>query len=209
MLRPSIIFIDWYQTISWSKFWDGWRDESHALHQQFSTAQAWLFKEQRELVNAWMRGQETSQTVCSLLAKQSGISYTTLLSELEDSCTKTVMTPGVIEEIQRLRTLDTPVLLITDNMDAFARWTIPALGLQNLFDEIFSSHQTGLLKDERNAQGEPTLFAQILARRQLGWSGALLIDDCADRHADMSARGLRLAIPKSPQDTIQILKSIR
>lgn len=181
----------------------------HPLHAQFERAESWLFTEQKELRDAWMRGKETAESICARLSEQSGIPPHVLLKQLENDCRGLHLLPGAEEELRRIRSLGIRVILVTDNMDTFRRWTIPSQQLETVFDEIISSHEHAVRKHDVDERGEPALFARWLNTNGLKWSDAFLIDDGAEKHADMRKHGLRIAIPHSQEETLQILKSIQ
>ena len=68
------------------------------------------------------------------------------------------------------------VVLATDNMDTFERWTVPALELEPLFDGILTSVYCGALKSEIQGDYSP-FFDHYLKQNRVRPTEAILIDD--------------------------------
>jgi FMN phosphatase YigB (HAD superfamily) len=82
------------------------------------------------------------------------------------------------EMIAQLRAKGLKVVLATDNMDTFHRWTVPSLQLMSLFDDILSSFQLKALKSDCGAEGRSLFFAHYLQTHSIHRGESLVLDDC-------------------------------
>ena len=62
------------------------------------------------------------------------------------------------------------VVLVTDNMDCFDRFTVPELSLNTVFDDIANSYDHGRLKTEQNGETFTKYLSGTIAH-------AMLVDD--------------------------------
>lgn len=166
MNHKPILFIDWNGTLNNEHFFRSLDDETYQKIQIF------LFGANKEVVTDWMKGKYTSEEVVSLVAHHLGIPFDDLWDVFVDDCATMTVDDEVITLIQQLRT-SFVTILTTGNMDCFIRFTVPALKLNELFDEISSSHQEGVFKDEN--EGE--LFMRYASKYQTSISHAHLFDD--------------------------------
>jgi FMN phosphatase YigB (HAD superfamily) len=178
-MKYKTIFIDWHGTLSNSRFWDRWAkdiDKQH-LHQQ---AQYALFEDAEGLLilKDWMRGLRSVNNVISYLHEATGIPAAELEDELRyTSENMAFINHDVVDRIETLRSMGAKVLIASDNMDTFRLWTIPALGLEGLFDGILTSERRGALKSEVNEDGFSPFFSLYLRQNNIQPGEAVLIDD--------------------------------
>src|SRR5579883_1405709 len=129
----STVFIDWYKTLSHDKFWAGWAAPGHAQNATFQALQVAFFADSASLVVPWMRGELIAEEAVARVALQVGVDERFLLAELEESCrAMRFVSPLAPDLIGALRGAGFRVVLATDNMDTFTRWTVPALRLDDL-----------------------------------------------------------------------------
>lgn len=163
---PKIIFIDWHKTLSNSFFWSG--------NQKYSDA---FFNYNRELINPWMRGEYTAEDVCKILSDQNNFDFDDVFKSLQESCSKMIFVseeiPGIIKEI---RSRGIRVVVATDNMDTFARFTIPGLGLKKIFDDFLISYNLKVLKNDVGENAIP-FFDDYLYKNSLDYIDCVLLDD--------------------------------
>lgn len=189
MFRPKMIFIDWNGTLSNSLFWEHTKNREQLAQ--------WLLVENSSLACDWMRGQFTSEDIARKAAAATQIDYETIFSDLRHSCENMKFVshdvPVLISEISKR---DVQTAVATDNMDTFLRWTMPALGLRDLFDHFLVSHSLGVLKDDFS-NGHSLFFRDFMVEHKLRFSDCLLIDDSRGTINTYSALGLRcLSITK-------------
>lgn len=164
-LRDSIIFIDWDGTLSTGRFWE----RSPAL---FEKAQKIFFQNNNHLVVEWMLGKKTSEDICQWLAQKTSVEYETFLNGLIESCEKMEMLEEAAETIACLKR-DAFVVLATDNMDCFNRFTAPAKRLNEIFDEVINSSFTGRMKNDEDGR----TFTEYARSKSIPPTRCYLIDD--------------------------------
>lgn len=174
-MQPKIIFIDWDQTLNHMRFWGHWRD---TRPEDYEAIQQTLFSPaNKPMIHAWMRGQRSAEDVVEWLARQSNWSASKLLTELQTSCElETFTDQKAAELIAELRRRGHLVVIATDNMDTFTRWTVPATRLTDHVDGILNSYGLGVLKCDHGNLSWP-FFDQFLADRAVGYQDCVLIDD--------------------------------
>lgn len=175
-MKYKVVFVDWDGTLSGSRFWSRW-----AGTPQYRQIQETLFHDGRNLLQDWMRGRTTYAAILRHIEDKTGISYKALEDELRYSAENmSYIDPGVIEQVQALRTQGVKVVIATDNMDTFHRWTVPALRLNMLFDDILTSDAQRALKIDLNSDGMSTFFSRYFLQSGIDPSEAILLDDSSD-----------------------------
>lgn len=140
-----------------------------------------VFRDRRDLLQDWMRGRITYVTILHYLEDKTEISYKVLEDELQYSSENmTYIDPSAIEQVQVLRANGVKVVIATDNMDTFQRWTVPALQLDVLFDDILTSNTQQALKADFNSDGTSAFFASYVSRSIAEPSEMVLLDDSLD-----------------------------
>jgi FMN phosphatase YigB (HAD superfamily) len=168
------VFVDWYKTLSTSRFWQqrpGCRlsaaDSARVERSVFGRA---------ELLRWWMLGEMTSEDVCALAAGGVGLTAADVLADLEHNCRAMEFDdPAAVYALRAIRKQGIKVVLATDNMDAFARWTVPSLYLGDSFDAILDSASLGVLKGDL-AGGQSPFFGPWLSDQRIAPSEAVLVD---------------------------------
>lgn len=178
-MKYKTIFIDWHGTLSNSRFWDRWAKDVNKQHLH-KRAQHALFEDTEGLLilKDWMRGLRSVDNVISYLYDVAGIPATDLEDELRYTAENMAfINPDVVDRIETLRSKGVKVIIASDNMDTFRLWTIPALGLEDLFDGILTSERQGALKSEVGEDGSSPFFSLYLRQNNLQPGEAVLIDD--------------------------------
>lgn len=177
------LFLDWAGTLSTSHFWEQFRDPRHPQHDIYRHAQAALFSPEgdRALLDAWLHGRVTSEQVVSALFALDQFDPPVVLRELRRSCEQMrFVSPALPAYIRRIRAHGVRVVIATDNMDTFSRWTVPAMGLARLVDGWLNSADLGCTKAETNAHGHSIFFGPFLRGHHIEPGESLLIDDNRD-----------------------------
>jgi FMN phosphatase YigB (HAD superfamily) len=178
--RPSVVFVDWAGTMSHSMFWSRWRETAPARWQR---VQRRLFGNPN-LVRNWMRGRYTAEEIVEILATGDDLPFDGWAAELERSCCEMQLADANIRVLlPALRSIGVKVILATDNMDTFSRWTVPSLGLLELVDEILDSSRLGCLKDDRDPRGRSPFLHSWFDAHGIEPSESVLFDD-GGRHAE-------------------------
>jgi len=172
----KVVFVDWDGTLSKSKFWGRW-----AGAPRYQRIQETLFRDGRSLVRDWMRGRISYEEILRYVEGKTGIPYNALEDELRYSSENmSYIDPSVIEQVQELRNNGVKVIIATDNMDTFQRWTVPALELDILFDAILTSNAQGALKTDFKSDGTSMFFSRYFLPGGVDPAETVLIDDSSD-----------------------------
>lgn len=184
----QVVFLDWYNTLSSSLYWGHLAATDPAQHLALGLA---LFETNAHLLVPWMLGQLTSEQVLDHVAATTGFSAKWVLREFVAGCERmTFVAPEVPSLVAQLRHTGVKVVIATDNMDAFSRWTVPALNLNTLFDGILNSCELGAMKNDLDRSGRSLFFDAYLTENDLRPSQCVLIDDSTDTAPAMQAIGL-------------------
>lgn len=177
-MKYRVIFIDWDGTLSNSRFWERWQKSD-----RYELIQHYLFSghRNRQLIDDWMSGKINHVDIVDYLSPLTRIPAEELLAELKYSAGHMkLVDKSVPEKIKALRDSGTKVIIATDNMDTFRLWTIPALGLENIFDGFLTSDRLRCMKKDINDDSTSKFFNDYLKLHNLSPSDAVLIDDSAD-----------------------------
>jgi len=173
--QPKVIFVDWYKTLSNSLFWI---DHPGTLlsSQELSRVTHSLFDDPK-LIDSWMKGFTNSEAVSAEAAARTNLDPDNIFQELVYSAQNMKLyDPEVLQMIQAVRDQGRKVVLATDNMDTFERWTVAALNLESVFDGIITSPSRGALKSEIQGDYSP-FFGHYLSLNGIKPSEAVLVDD--------------------------------
>ncbi len=174
-MKYDVIFLDWYKTVSDSLFWDGLIEKP-----KLEMIQATLFDNNSELANEWMRGVLTAEEAVEAICGKTDLGYSKVFNNLVSSSKQMVLNDiGLLAEVSKLRAKGIKVMIATDNMDTFPRWTVPALKINDYFDGVIDSHTQKALKADFD--GETSLFFNdYLQTNKASPEKMILIDDKAD-----------------------------
>lgn len=178
-MKYKVVFVDWDGTLSNSRFWGRW--EGTPRYEQIQQA---LFRGGHDLLKDWMRGVIVYEAILQYVESKTGIPYEELEDELRYSSENMrYIDPSVIDHIQKLRATGTKVVIATDNMDTFQRWTVPVLRLDALFDDILTSDTRRALKGDLYSDGASAFFSPYFSQSNAKPSETVLIDDNLDKRA--------------------------
>lgn len=139
-----------------------------------------LFQGAPDLLTAWMCGRKTVSDVVQYVSDATGIPYDELMEELQYSCEHmTFINEEDVNRIQAIRTKGVGVIIATDNVDTFSRWTVPALRLEDYFDGILLSVDRGALKAHLAVDGTSMFFNHFFLSTGIKPEETILIDDGA------------------------------
>lgn len=174
------LFVDWHLTLSTSVFWGQFNDPQHPHYPLFAFMQSALFG--RAGLNTWllpwMRGDLTSEEVIAGVCRGTDVDPAFALQELQASCQQMrLVSDAVPDSVARLQAKGMKVVIATDNMDTFHRWTVPSLRLRMLFDDILSSFELRALKGDADRDGRSRFFTDYLQAHAIGRGESLLLDD--------------------------------
>ncbi len=139
------LLIDFDGTLCHDRFWRSLEPELSQKVQQY------LFLSDKTMVKDWMNGVYTSEDINKLLSDSLGINYEFLWNLFVKDCQNMHVDETVLSRIKELRK-DYKIILITDNMDCFDRFTVPALKLDDYFDAVVNSFNEQTSKNENEGQ---------------------------------------------------------
>lgn len=161
-MKP-LLLIDFYRTLCHDKFW---RSLGNELRDKI---EHYIFGVNGVMANEWMQGRFTSEEINRKVAAEFTLDFEELWSKFVSDCTRMHIEQSNLDALQDLRKKYS-VVLVSDNMDSFIRFTIPALGLGNYFDEIVDSYSQKELKGRE-------LFKRLITTYKTDIAQAVLIDD--------------------------------
>ena len=170
------VFIDWHLTLSKSVFWE---HMTTANPERYESLRKSLFVSLRQHHAGWMRGAWTSEQIMALVAQNTKLSYDFVFAEFVRSCQiMQFIAPEVPGLVAELRRRGVSVVIATDNMDSFSRFTVPAMGLSEMFDDVLNSFNLKALKEDIDTSGRSLFFHDYLRLQDLAPEQCVLIDDC-------------------------------
>ena len=160
---PRVVFLDWAGTLSDSAFWGHWREQAPG---DWRTIQGRLFANDG-LVHRWMPGSLTAEEIVGRLVSGTDQDGGRWIAELERSCREMrLIDASVWRLVPTLRSMGIQVVIATDNMDTFPRWTVPAMELKDLVDDILDSWTLGVLSRDQGHGSRLLAAAEDGARRR-------------------------------------------
>ncbi|OGH61272.1 MAG: hypothetical protein A2848_02410 [Candidatus Magasanikbacteria bacterium RIFCSPHIGHO2_01_FULL_50_8] len=201
MKKRNILFIDFNGVLSYNKFWFSLENVNHPLSEYFQKIEFFLFKQHKDALVSWMRGEVTSEQVHALIAQNIGIDANDLYKIFIDDCAHIDISVEILTRVSTLRKYY-HCILATDNMDSFHRFTLPHQPiLSKTFDVIHSSALLG--KCKADACGE--YFLETIAACGAEVGNCVLLDDSAITCRIFSELGGQVYNTKTEQDAINAL----
>lgn len=181
----KVIFVDWYKTISFGNFWNHLCNDGRKS--LYNNINKFLYVEaDKELLRDWMRGRISYDLILDRVSEDIGESKDFLKEELIKSCETLDVCSKSLDLIQKIREGGTKVVLASDNMDIFRKYTVPALKLEQYFDDLLLSNELGCLKSDLYADADNVeikkeksspFFGDYVNKNGFGYSQTVLIDD--------------------------------
>ncbi len=193
------VFVDWFGTLSISRFFEHWSAPDHPRRREFDRLQAWWFDAASQpFLDEWLTGARTCEDFVGAMSALFGLPPAEVEAELMEGFRHwTLLEPETKPLLAALRQKGVRVVLATENVDACIRWAVPALDLGDGFDAILSSHELRALKHESDESGRSLFFGDYLRAQGIGPGETALIDDSAHLQAAIEAFGVRfLHAPK-------------
>lgn len=199
-MTKKVVFIDWNKTLSYSLFWEHLQDKNHPNHQHLPAIEKWLFVDNRNIIDPWMRGEFSAEDIVGKMSRDTGIDSNMILGELRQSCEEMRYSIDNLESVvQRIQANGVNVVIATDNMDTFSRFTVPAMKLDTIFDDILNSYDTGYLKDDDQPNDSIPFFDEYLAKHGWNYADAILLDDSPDKSGKYKRLGFERVLIGSPE----------
>lgn len=203
---PKVIFIDWNKTLSNSRFWEQLEDVNHKYHSLHQKIINSLFIDNKNLINPWMQGKLTSEDICKAIAENTGIEEKIIFEELVESARNmTFVSEGIPDLINAIRAKGIKVVIATDNMDTFNRFTVKSMELEDLFDDILNSYELKAMKGDFE-NGKSLFFDDFIKRNNLSYTDTVLLDDSTSNSDPLTGLGMQTIQITSPDNLIYNLK---
>lgn len=186
------ILIDFHATICFDYFW---RSVSDIEHMQITET---LFANNTEVIEDWMIGKYKSEDVNKYLSEKLELDYNYLWNIFVRDCETMFIDPEIIGLLKELRK-KYKIYLVTDNVDSLDRFTIPALNLNEVFDDIINSYNHACVKTNG-------LFNALQDKQKIDFSESIMIDDSVSVITKFETLGGQVYQTISKEDTIDILK---
>lgn len=191
--KQRVIFIDWDGTLSPTNFWGHLeKSEKQADRNLFKLWADAMFVNHKDEIVPWMKGMYTSEDMLSLIAKETQTNFDTLLKEFIIGCEKMeYSTPNIPDIVKNLRDKQVIVCIATNNMDSFTRWTVPAMKLDSLFDEILNSFYLKALKHDLDENGRTLFFQKFFNKyKDIKPEDCTFFDDGEDKMGIINGLGI-------------------
>lgn len=200
---PAVILLDWANTLSVSRFWESWLEPGHPLRNRAEGLVGVIFGAPSDDLHAWMRGERSAEQVVAQVAATVGVDPVLALEGLAESCRNMrLISDEILPKVASLRAQGIRVGIATDNMDTFTRWTVPALGMDRLFDPILNSAELGALKnDAPDEHGASPFFGEVLADLEPG-TRIFLVDDSVMTAPVVAAHGITFCHVTPERDVV-------
>jgi FMN phosphatase YigB (HAD superfamily) len=173
------------------------QDLAHDRHHWHKNITNFLFVENEKLIQRWMKGEIDEDEIVQIVSDKFGYSMEVLRADLAESCRAMILlSDEILPLIDMLQKRGIKCVIATDNMDIFKKYVVPALKLDEYFDDVLVSFDQKALKFDVPENGNSIpFFHEYLQRNGFSYSDALLIDD----HVDTSG-----AYSKIGFDTFQV-----
>ena len=197
-MKKQNIFIDFDGTICFDYFWRSAPEEIKKTIGKF------LFQDNTYLLEDWMRGQKSSEDINQIISDNCNLDYNMIWSYFIKDCENMYIPEDILDALSACKKNNT-LILITDNMDCFNRFTINKLKLLNYFHYIFNSYDYGVLKDDPLPKG---LFKKVIDLNGYKKKKSVLLDN-SQKNCDLfNQLGGSSFLIKDKQDVVSILKML-
>ncbi len=206
----KVVFLDWNGTLSKSFFWEQMRvSNNKKVKESYGKGDKALFSKPKEYIQDWMRGGKTTELVLKEIADETKSQFEKILREFIVGCkSMTFVSNDLPRIILDLRKRGFCVVIATNNMDCFTRWTVTSMGLEDMFDEILNSFYLKGLKHDVNQNGESVFFKDFFAKYKVSPSECIFLDDSIDKDNYISDLGIKYVQIDSSKHLLDILKAI-
>ena len=205
----KLVFIDWNQTLSTSKFWEHLEIGSKEELELFNKIENCLFTKNAHLINPWMKGEFNSEKLVAKISGELTIDFKFVFNEFVKGCEimKFVSTqiPQLVKSIQ---SKGMKVYIATHNMDSFNRWTVPAMKLDKLFNGVINSYFVKAFKHDFNHQGESLFFHDVIKKEKVTPSEVYWIDDSDDKDNLLTNYGVNYKRVDKENTVVEALRSL-
>lgn len=201
----EVIFIDWFGTLSNSLYWEHLEYSNPEVFKLISDS---LLIKNNLCITPWMRGKYSTEKIVKVISEDTGLNSGFVMNELVKSAKSMEFVSNEVPIlVNKIRETGTKVVIATDNMDTFTRWTVPCLKLNNLFDNILNSWGIKALKGDFK-DNKSLFFDKFLKNHLIEPEDCLLIDDSEDKLEKISNYGINYRRTSSTKELVNELMKL-
>jgi FMN phosphatase YigB (HAD superfamily) len=206
----KVIFFDWHKTLSVCDFWTQLENPVHDRHHWHQNIINFLFVDNKPLIQQWMRGEVDEEKIHQLISDKFGYDKQALQQDLVTSCkAMTLLSNEILPLIDTIRAKGIKCVIATDNMDVFKKYVVPALKLNEHFDDILVSFDQKALKFDVSEDGNSIpFFHGYLQKNGFTYADALLIDDRIDTSGVYAKLGFDTFQVKNTKGLLEKLRKL-
>lgn len=197
--KIKIIFFDWYKTLSSSTLFNSIADNKN-LYKKLEDK---IFGDEYQFVQDWMIGKLSLEEVISIVcSKDKDLSKEEIYKIIKTSSENLSFdSEEYLELIKSIKDKGIKVVIATDNMDIFERFTVPAQKLNDLFDDVLSSHNLKCVKDTI-VNDKLVFFDDYLSNQGINYDETLFFDDTQHTLNLCKERGMKTFCVKNQMDLL-------
>lgn len=186
------MFIDWNGTLSPTNFWSQLEQSKKQKDRYlFKTWADTMFVNHKDKIVPWMKGEYRSEDILFLVSKETKTDFKTILKEFITGCERMeYSSPNIPNLVKNLRDKSVAVIIATNNMDSFTRWTVPYMKLDTLFDEILNSFYLKAMKHDLDENGRSLFFRGFFDKYNIEPTDCIFVDDGEDKLGVISNLGI-------------------
>jgi len=208
-IKNKVVFLDWNGTLSNSFFWEHMRtSEDSEVLMLYNLWDNALFNKPKEYVQDWMRGKFSTEDVLRKIAHETNTGYEKVFREFIKGCeSMEYVSDDIPCTIETLKRNGYYVVIATNNMDCFTRWTVPFMKLDKLFDDVLNSYYLkGLKHDTEN--GISVFFKKFFEKYDIAPKECIFFDDSTDKEGYIASLGIEYVQIENSEDLMKRLKSL-
>ena len=92
-------------------------------------------------------------------------------------------------------------------MDSFSRWTVPAMSLNEIFDDIINSFDQKALKHDTDKHGNSLFFKEAFEKHDIDPQNSVFIDDSRDKENFIANLGMKYIQVRESSELPDLLRS--
>lgn len=201
MVDKKTIFIDWHNTLSTDLLFSSYKDNTQGLPLRKAIDDS-VFSH-HDVLHSWLRGGINSEQIIQRVAQYTGLDFDLIWPLFIKDCETISLAPSLDQKLLQLKDKYHTVL-VTDNMDCFSRFTIPAQNLSRYFHGVSNSYDCKLMK--KDDQGK--IFIQLAHHYEVDVSQCILLDDSETVTRIFSALGGTSHRVKNPEHTCVVIDTL-
>lgn len=125
-----------------------------------------------------------------MISIDTGYDSETILNEMVRGCKSMEVSEKTFNLVTQIREKGVKVAIATNNVDAFSRWTVEALALNEMFDVVINSSDVGAFKKDKDESGKSKFFQSFLEQNKIGQWESVIYDDRPDKNDSIKSFGI-------------------